>query len=223
MGNRRSLQTWSNIAATPAALTLPGGLYGLSASATFGAFATSTLTMSNLPAEADLVVVGSNTYRFELVAHLAQINDVTLGSTGTTAQKITATLANLAAAINGTGAAGVNWYVGTVKNTEVSAVTTATTLTVTALLSGTAGNSLAVSTTTAGNSFSPATDMGGGTTTGSITLQRLAPDGSTYVTCMTALTANGYGTAHLPSGKYHLALSTVSAVYADLVAIEEFI
>ena len=34
---------------------------------------------------------------------------------------------------------------------------------------------------------------------GTISLQRLAPDGSTYVTVMTAFTAAGYASAYLPS------------------------
>ena len=58
---------------------------------------------------------------------------------------------------------------------------------------------------------------------GSATLQRLAPDGSTYVTALTAFSANGYATAQLPSGKYQLTIATATAIYADLVAIDELV
>jgi hypothetical protein len=54
---------------------------------------------------------------------------------------------------------------------------------------------------------------------GNIALQRLSPDGATYVTVITALTADGYGSANLPSGSYRLAITTATAVYCDVVAI----
>jgi hypothetical protein len=54
---------------------------------------------------------------------------------------------------------------------------------------------------------------------GSVTLQRLAPDGSTYVTVVTAFTAAGYASANLPSGTYRLTIATATAVYADVVSI----
>jgi hypothetical protein len=60
-----------------------------------------------------------------------------------------------------------------------------------------------------------------GTGYGSVTLQRLAVDGTTYVTCLTAFGANGYQSAYLPSGTYQLAIASASAVYADVVGIEE--
>jgi hypothetical protein len=54
---------------------------------------------------------------------------------------------------------------------------------------------------------------------GSVTLQRLSPDGSTYVTVITALTAAGYASANLPNGTYRLLIATATAVYADVVSI----
>lgn len=54
---------------------------------------------------------------------------------------------------------------------------------------------------------------------GSVTLQRLAPDGTTYVTVVTAFTAAGYASANLPSGTYRLAVATATGVYADVVSI----
>jgi hypothetical protein len=60
-----------------------------------------------------------------------------------------------------------------------------------------------------------------GTGFGTVTLQRLAPDASTYITVLTAFAANGYASVYLPSGTYQLAISSATAVYADLVSIDE--
>jgi hypothetical protein len=60
-----------------------------------------------------------------------------------------------------------------------------------------------------------------GTGFGTVTLKRLAADGTTYVTCLTAFSANGYQSAYLPSGTYELVIATTTAVYADLVGIAE--
>jgi hypothetical protein len=55
---------------------------------------------------------------------------------------------------------------------------------------------------------------------GSVTLQRLSPDGSTYVTAMTAFSADGYGNANLPGGAYRLLVATATAIYVDVVSTE---
>jgi hypothetical protein len=60
-----------------------------------------------------------------------------------------------------------------------------------------------------------------GTGFGTVTLQRLAADGSTYVTCLTAFSANGYATVYLPKGQYQLTISSTTAVYADITAVVE--
>lgn len=54
---------------------------------------------------------------------------------------------------------------------------------------------------------------------GSVTLQRLAADGSTYVTALTAFTAAGYSTVYLPSGTYKVAVTTATAVYVDITTV----
>jgi hypothetical protein len=54
---------------------------------------------------------------------------------------------------------------------------------------------------------------------GSVTLQRLSPDGATYVTVVTAFAAPGYSSVNLPAGTYQLAIATATAVYADIVGI----
>ena len=55
---------------------------------------------------------------------------------------------------------------------------------------------------------------------GSVTLQRLAADGSTYVPALPAFSTNGMANTYLPSGTYKLAIATATAVYVDIVSIE---
>lgn len=56
---------------------------------------------------------------------------------------------------------------------------------------------------------------------GSVTLEQLGPDGSTYLTAATALTANGGGTVDLPPGQYKFVIATATAVYAAIVRIAD--
>lgn len=54
---------------------------------------------------------------------------------------------------------------------------------------------------------------------GSVTLQRLAADGATFVTCLTAFSAAGYATVNLPIGTYKIAVTTATAVYVDVTSV----
>jgi hypothetical protein len=56
---------------------------------------------------------------------------------------------------------------------------------------------------------------------GTVTLQRLAPDASTYIATPAAFAADAYLSVYLPSGTYRLAIASASAVYADVVGIVE--
>lgn len=49
---------------------------------------------------------------------------------------------------------------------------------------------------------------------GSVTLQYLGPDESTWLTAATALTANGLIAFELPPGRIRAAVATATAVYA---------
>lgn len=55
---------------------------------------------------------------------------------------------------------------------------------------------------------------------GTVTLQKLAGDGSTYVTAMTAWTANGTALGYLPKGTYKIAIATATAVYVQLTRVQ---
>ena len=46
-----------------------------------------------------------------------------------------------------------------------------------------------------------------GSTFGAVTLQRLGPDASTWLTALTAFAANGTANATLPGGSYRVALA----------------
>jgi hypothetical protein len=58
------------------------------------------------------------------------------------------------------------------------------------------------------------------TGSGTITLQRLSLDASTYVTVLTAITATAsYATVSLPPGTYRVAIATFTAVYVEIIGI----
>ena len=52
-----------------------------------------------------------------------------------------------------------------------------------------------------------------------MTLHGLVPDNATYVTVLTAITADGYATVQLPPGTYSVLIATATAVYLDIIAI----
>lgn len=54
---------------------------------------------------------------------------------------------------------------------------------------------------------------------GSLQLQLLGPDGSTYLGVHTALTANGIANVYLPAGTYKFNVATATAVYAEVTRI----
>jgi hypothetical protein len=59
----------------------------------------------------------------------------------------------------------------------------------------------------------------GSWSSGSVTLQRLAADGSTYVTCLTAFSADGYATVNLPSGTYKFTVASATGIYVDITGV----
>lgn len=56
---------------------------------------------------------------------------------------------------------------------------------------------------------------------GSVKLQALGPDGSTYlsVSSTTDFTAAGYGVVDLPAGQYRFTVATATAVYASVYRV----
>jgi hypothetical protein len=57
---------------------------------------------------------------------------------------------------------------------------------------------------------------------GNVALQRIMPDASTYVTVITAQTADGASSAtYLPPGQYKYLITTATAVYIALTRIPQ--
>jgi hypothetical protein len=52
---------------------------------------------------------------------------------------------------------------------------------------------------------------------GVVTMEKLAGDGTTYVTCLTAFSGvDGYSTVNLPAGTYRFSISAASGVYIQV-------
>jgi hypothetical protein len=63
-------------------------------------------------------------------------------------------------------------------------------------------------------------DANGNFNSGTVTLQRLGPDGATFITAATALSANGTsGSIALPPGVYKLAVASATALYVSVIRI----
>lgn len=102
------------------------------------AAASKVLTSNNTQvSDGDTVTIGSQVYRFKNT--MAQAYDVKIGADAD------ASLANLRAAINGTGTPGTEYFAGTVIHPNVSCgAVTAHAVTVTAKVKGAGGNSIAI-------------------------------------------------------------------------------
>lgn len=83
-------------------------------------------------------------------------------------------------------------------------------------------NFTALSATTAGFSvlggryaFGANATWGGG----NVVVQALMPDGTTYVSCATALTADGFEVLDLPPGTYRIGITTATSVQGFLIRV----
>lgn len=54
---------------------------------------------------------------------------------------------------------------------------------------------------------------------GTATLQKMLPDGTTYVAVSAAIGANGYTVLQLPAGQYRLALAGITALVGEIALI----
>lgn len=116
--------------------------------------ATGTLTFTNQPANGETVTIGAKVYTYQTVLTNVDGN-VLIGA------NLTASISNLAAAINGGAGSGTAYAAATVVNTQVTAVANATTLVITAIEAGTGGNAIATTETVANASWGAATMAGG--------------------------------------------------------------
>ncbi len=127
-----------------------------------GANASNVLSAIANPTATKTVTIGTQTYTF-VAALTGAANEVKQGANAT------ATLANLAAAVNGGAGAGSAYGTGTVANPDVTALAAASTVTFTAKVAGTNGNLLATTTNDAGMGFSNGATMTGGSGSAGLT------------------------------------------------------
>ena len=136
-------------------LTLTVGTADVSLTIPGLAFASQTLTITGATnAVADeTVTIGARTYTFKAAS--AAANQVTIGADKGV------TLANLAAAINGSAGAGSKYGAGTAKNEQVTATSNGTAVIVTAVKAGTPANAIATTETMTNGAWGAATLAGG--------------------------------------------------------------
>lgn len=147
MANSTSFAQFS-VVGLDAAGKLTLATYGVAAAA-----ATGTLTFSGVGTAADTITIGNRVYT--LVAALSAANQVLIGGS------VTATAANLVAAINGAAGAGTTYGTGTVSHSSVTASSAAGVVTITAKELGPNGNDVATTESGTGTSFGAATLTGG--------------------------------------------------------------
>jgi len=130
----------------------------LTGAATVGSFGTANFAggvntgAAPVAAAGNTVTVGTQTYTFvTALSTTPTANEVLVGATET------ASLANLANAVNGGTGSGATYGSPTVANTSASAVATASTVVFTALTKGLTGNGIATSATGTANTFGAAT------------------------------------------------------------------
>jgi flagellin len=182
-----------------------------------GANASNTLSAIGQPAANDTVTVGSGagtTYKF--VAALTGVaNEVLIGA------NVSASLANLASAVNGTAGAGVAYGAGTVANTAVSAVSDASTVTFTAKVAGTGGNALVSTEVSANMGFSNGATLTGGA--GSAGLTTAAAAQAALVTINSAIqsVANTRGNLGAAINRLQSAANVINNQTQNLTSAED--
>jgi hypothetical protein len=170
-----------------------------------GTTATATLTTSGAFTDTETATIGSQVYMFSSGPFVDAANNI--DASGTEAQ----TMENLRRAINNDGVAGTNYGTGTARNVDVTAIDTATTVTVTAKEAGTPGNSVAKSET--GTNL--AWDVGGGGTTLSGGTEDWMPSQVHALQTMQIARASGA----ITSGRASLDIPSLGKVTSDPVTL----
>jgi hypothetical protein len=112
-----------------------------------------TLTAAGQFSDGETVTIGDAVYTFRAVPSLA--NDIRIGGS------LDASLANIAKAIDGTGAAGTDYGAETQPHGSVAATSTSNTLDLVAVQGGVGGNTIATTTTAGQATWGGATLSGG--------------------------------------------------------------
>ena len=196
----------STISVTTGVLSSLGIGLGANASNTLSAIANATATKA--------VTIGTQTYTF-VAALTGAANEVLIG--GSTS----ATLSNLAAAVNGSAGAGVAYGVGTTANTSAMAVATASTVTFTAKVSGTGGNTIATTTTDANMGFSGGATMTGGSGSAGLTTAAAAQAALTNINTAIQSVAATRGQIGAAINRLQSAVSVIQNQSQNLSAAED--
>lgn len=166
----------------------------LTAAGLLGTQASAILALNGMPTAADAVTIAGQTYTFVAALTQATPGQVLLGTGGTTAQNLAATLNNLVAAINGSSGAGTAYSNSTVANVNATATVS--------------GNSILLNATAAGN----AVIAGGGTlasTVGTGTVEKFL-NGATF--------SGGSTSDLLSAANAQTALSAINAAIQTVAA-----
>jgi flagellin len=195
----------STISAVTGALTSLGIGLGANASNVLSAIGNATA--------GKVVVLGTQTYTFAAVAGAA--NTVTIGAT--TAD----TLANLAAAVNGSAGAGAAYGSGTVANVDVSALAGPSTVTFTAKVAGVGGNAVVSTTDDATFGFSNAGVLTGGAGSAGLTTAAAAQAALTTINSAIQSVAGTRGTLGAAINRLQSAVGVINNQSQNLTAAED--
>ena len=175
----------------------------------------------------DTVTVGSTQYRFvTAITAYSLANDVLVGG-GTGAASETASLTNLAAAVNGATGEGVTYALGTTANASATATLVANPnsgpvnqIRFTALTGGTAGNTIASTSTGGDNIFSGALFTGGGTATNDLLTSADATAALTLINTAVAQVASLRGNIGATVNRLQAATSVITNQTQNLTSAE---
>jgi len=159
-GSATTLNANVSAVAVGAVVTVTAKAVGVAANSystttTSGAASWGAATMTG-GAAGEVIVIGSKTYNLvDVLSSPTAANEILVGATAS------GTAANLTAAINLTGTAGIEYSAGTTIHANVAAVRTGAVVSVAAKVTGAAANSYATTTTMASGFWAEATMVGG--------------------------------------------------------------
>ncbi|MFY9561105.1 MAG: flagellin [Terriglobales bacterium] len=178
-----------------------------------GANASNVLSAIGNATAGKVVVIGTQTYTFAAAAGAA--NTVAIGAT------TAATLANLAAAVNGGVGAGVAYGSGTVANADATAVAATSTVTFTARVAGVGGNAIVSTTDDATFGFSNPGVFAGGAGSAGLTTAAAAQAALVNINSAIQSVANTRGNLGATINRLQSAVSVINNQTQNLTAAED--
>jgi len=185
-----------------------------------GANASNTLAAIANPTAGKTVTIGATTYTF--AAAVGAAGTVVVGA------NTAATLANLAAAVNGSAGAGVAYGAGTTANASATAVAGASTITFTSIVSGVGaagppatGNSIASTTNDANLGFSNGATFTGGVGTAGLTSAASAQAALTTINSAIQTVAGLRGTLGASVNRLQAAANVINNQIQNLTGAED--